>query len=136
MEDDQDDDAFVAIDNLDNELYIGNRDHVDNSGIMFTPCDICRALKLNPISNPVPLPEELSIKSPYCQNGKIDVKDECKPSAAEENILNIWSHDDSIGHVFGEISQKIRNACLLAFWQMESFLGHIIGHIRCGGKSI
>ena len=70
MEDDEDDNDFVALENLENELYIEIREEVGESGNMFTPCDICGALKLNPILNPVCSPGELSLKSLCCQNGK------------------------------------------------------------------
>ena len=82
MEDDEDDNDFVALENLENELYIENRENVGDSGSMFTPCDICGALKLNPILNPVRSPGKLSLKSLCCQNGKIDIGDKCKPSPA------------------------------------------------------
>ena len=124
LEDDEDDNDFVALENLGNELYIENRENVGDSGSMLTSCDICGALKLNPILNHVRSPGELSLKSLCCQNGKIDVGDECEPSPAAENILNLWSHDDSIGYVFRKFSRKINNAFLLAsFCANEEFPG-------------
>ena len=46
-EDDEIGDGFIAMGNLENELDI--RERIGDPGSMFTPCDICGALKLNPI---------------------------------------------------------------------------------------
>ena len=134
--DDEDDNDFVPVENLENELYIETRDNVGDSGSMFSPCNICGALKLNPILKPVRSPGELSLKSLCCQNGKIDVGDKCKPSPAAEDILNLWSRDDSIRYVFRKFSRKINNTFLLvSFCANEEFPGAYNPSYKVRGKT-
>ena len=64
-EDDEVGNGFIAIDNVGDELNM--REHIGDPGSMFTPCDICGALKLNPILDPVRSPGELTLKSLCCQ---------------------------------------------------------------------
>ena len=91
---------------------------------------------MNPILNPVRSPGKLSLKSLCCQNGKIDVGDKCKPSPAAENILNMWSRDDSIGYVFRKFSRKINNAFSLAsFRANEEFPGAYNPSYKVRGKT-
>ena len=133
-EDDEVGNGFIAMDNLGNELNI--REHIGDPGSMFTPCDICGALKLNPILDPVRSPGELTLKSLCCQNGKIDVGDEGEPSPAAEEILNLWSSDDDKGYVFRKFSRKINNAFSLAsFCAQEQFPGAYNPSYKVRGKT-
>ena len=64
---------------VDSEIY--PRNCVGNPGEMFTLCPNSGALKLKPLLLPIRSPGELSLKSLYCSDGKIDIEEE-EPSPA------------------------------------------------------